>query len=342
MQKKELQIPKISVIVPVYNVAEYLERSLNSILNQSFTNFELLLIDDGSTDGSERLVDDFALKDKRIQIYHKNNGGLSDARNFGLNKAGGKYVTFIDSDDTVDVEYLKALYTVLKKYNVDIATCYYNIVKGSSNNSWKRPKDKVLIMNKKAALLSLLYDENISVAACSKLYKKSLFDKGIKFPFDKNYEDVGTTWKLLLAADSVAVIQRPFYNYIMRNDSISHQNNKMFDRFELAKSSYKELKNLGDIDITNAAKRYFVFHCLSVLRSTNINNAYYCSHLHELKTNIKKYGNHVLIDKRTPKRDKIALLSLKFGTKFYKFVWKIYVKLRRFNENNINLHIQKM
>ena len=110
----------ISVVIPAYNVEKYLDKCMNSVLNQSFTDFEVLLIDDGAKDSTVQLCDKYAEKDTRVKTYHKKNGGLSDARNYGLERISGKYVTFIDSDDYIDNNYLKYMYDLIVKENAQI------------------------------------------------------------------------------------------------------------------------------------------------------------------------------------------------------------------------------
>ena len=119
MNKQDL----ISVIVPVYNVENYLKRCLDSIINQTYQNIEIILIDDGSTDNSGNLCEDYKKIDNRIKVVHKTNGGLSDARNTGIKKAKGKYITFVDSDDYVEYDYVEYLYNLIKKYDTNISFC---------------------------------------------------------------------------------------------------------------------------------------------------------------------------------------------------------------------------
>lgn len=150
-------MPEISVVVPIYNVFSYLQKCVESVLVQSFEDFELLLIDDGSTDGSGELADKLAVDDARVKVFHKTNGGLSDARNYGVKHAIGKYVTFIDSDDWIEESYLEYLYSLLVGNDADISTCYFNKCLGDKRYPWRLPSAEALVMDSKEALLSLLY-----------------------------------------------------------------------------------------------------------------------------------------------------------------------------------------
>lgn len=320
---------EISVIVPVYNVAGYLEKCVESILCQTYGDFELLLVDDGSTDGSGELADSLATSDDRVRVFHKSNGGLSDARNYGVKFAKGRYITFIDSDDWIEHNYLEFLYSAVVDNDADISTCYYNKCVGDRRYSWQEPSDEIVVMDGKEALLSLLYHERINVSAHGKLYKKELAMSGIEYPVGKHYEDVDTTWRFIAATRKVAVGQLPLYNYVMREGSIVHQvSDSIFDRVELAESAYSGLLAMGDGEIAAAAERYVVFHSLSVLRSIDLGKPAHVRRARQLRDAINQRAKTVLADSRTPNRDKIAIRALRFGFRFYRFAWDVYSSVR--------------
>lgn len=322
-------MPEISVVVPIYNVCSYLQKCVESVLAQSFDNFELLLIDDGSTDGSGELADTLAVDDARVKVFHKTNGGLSDARNYGVKHAAGKYVTFIDSDDWIEGSYLEYLYSLLVENDADISTCYFNKCIGDKRYPWQCPNDEVLVMDSKEALLSLLYHERINVSAPGKLYRVELTRSGIEYPVGKHYEDVDTTWRFIAEATKLAVGQQPLYNYVMRQGSIVHQvSDGIFDRSDLALDAYEGLVALGDADISMAAERYLVFNYLSVLRSIDLNSPDHLARAKKLSDTVKEHSLSVLSDSRTPRRDRVALYALRFGLHFYRFAWNAYCKLR--------------
>lgn len=320
-------MPEISVIVPVYNVVNYLEKCVVSILGQSFEDFELLLVDDGSNDGSGELADKLAASDGRVAVFHKSNGGLSDARNYGVARANGSYVTFIDSDDWIEKSYLEFLYKALVDNDADISTCYYNKCVGDKRYPWQKPSDEVIIMGQKEALLSLLYHERINLSAPGKLYKIELTRSGVEYPVGKHFEDVDTTWRFIAMSDRVAVGQAPLYNYVMREGSIVHQvSDSIFDRSELALNAYKEIQLLNDPKLNEAAERYYVFHCLSVLRSVDLGSISQVEAAKAIRKDVIAHRRNVLSSVRTPTRDKIALFALTFGLPFYRFAWDLYAK----------------
>lgn len=319
----------ISIIVPIYNVERYLEKCICSILKQSYSSFEVLLVDDGSTDSSLEICEKWAAEDNRIRILKKSNGGLSDARNFGLRYASGKYITFVDSDDWIEEDYLEFLHASIVRDDSDISTCIYYSCTENGRTPWKGiTSDSTEVMDRDSALLSLLYSSRIDVSATCKLYKAKLFE-GVSFPVGMHFEDVGTTYKLILKAQKTSVGMRPLYNYLMRPGSIVHQsNNKIFDRSALAAKAYEELSRDPNPVIRRAALRYYAFNCLSVLRMINLSDKAQCEEAGRIRKAVLSYKNEILKDPSLPNRDRIAIKSLQLGLPFYHFAWHIYVALR--------------
>lgn len=204
--------PIISVIVPVYNVKKYLNRCLESIGGQEYGNLDILIVDDGSTDGSGGICDEFAKNDKRVRVSHKKNGGLSDARNFGMKKAKGEIIAFVDSDDCIDRHFIDKMYGVMEYKKADIVICGYN------DDAPKSAK----VSGKEATIKLLTQSENIDIVAWNKLYKKNLFlDNDIRFPIGKIHEDTLTTYKVLSKADTVVYLAESLYEYTERENSIT-------------------------------------------------------------------------------------------------------------------------
>lgn len=210
---------KISVIVPVYNVEKYLARCIDSVLAQTLTDYELILVDDGATDGSGNICDDYAVKDARIRVIHKENGGLSDARNKGTSEAAGEYIFYLDSDDFIEENALELLLSLIGKSSADIAAggiynCYENKKTAQCGVS------EEFICSGTQALGYLLEGTRITGSSCGKLIKTELAKKHI-FPFGKTYEDAFYMPGLLLEAQKVAVTTAPLYNYWHRAGSIT-------------------------------------------------------------------------------------------------------------------------
>lgn len=318
--------PAISIIVPVYNVKDYLRACVDSVLRQTFDDFELILVDDGSTDGSGDLCEELCELDDRIICLHKENGGLSDARNYGIERMRGTYVTFIDSDDWVESTYLEYLHTNIQLQDSDISTCIFMTQRDDVAKPWKQLSAEPAVITGHDALLSMLYEESVNVSAHGKLYRSSLF-RDVRYPTGRRYEDVGTTYKLLCKARTVAVGGAPLYNYVMRQGSITHTGSVgILDRYLLARQAYMNLRNDGP-DVERAARRYLTFHELSVLRSCDLHDARQRTQMQRIKADALNSRKSVLADPRTPHRDRIALSILPFGFSVYRWAWFLYARL---------------
>lgn len=210
----------ISVIVPVYNVAPYLPRCIDSILAQSFGDFELLLIDDGSTDVSGAICDEYARKDKRIKVFHKENGGLSDARNYGMERARGDYISFVDSDDYVGTDYLKILSEMMQGENIAI-TQLRSVSTGSETMKFISSEDRRLVFDAEEEFKAMMLARDFGVSAWGKLYRREVFD-GHSFPVGKNYEDLDTVPYLIESGRNYAYSSSVQYYYYQRQDSVVH------------------------------------------------------------------------------------------------------------------------
>ncbi len=226
--------PLISIIVPVYNVEKFIDCCINSIINQTYQNFELILIDDGSPDNCPAICDEWAEKDSRIKVFHKQNGGLSDARNYGVNYANGKYITFIDSDDYVSSYYLESLYNLIVSNDADIACAKHLSFEENDQLSDNNSFDNSLILDSQTACKELFTTQKLTTMAWGKLYAKNIIDT-IKFPIGKNHEDTATICKYLYNSskykNKIAVTQSKIYYYRKNNSSIT---------------STKSIKNLTD------------------------------------------------------------------------------------------------
>ena len=208
----------ISVIVPVYKVEKYLEKCIESIIKQTYTNLQIILVDDGSPDNCGKICDEYAKKDLRIEVIHKANGGLSDARNVGISKAKGRYIGFVDSDDYIKEDMYEILLNLIKKYDADVSICnLYDVIDG---NEYIRNKENGIREYSRLDILKeVLLDKNIQSYAWNKLYEKELFDE-IKYPIGKKYEDIGTTFYLFEKCNKIVVTSEPEYYYLKRADSL--------------------------------------------------------------------------------------------------------------------------
>lgn len=209
----------ISVIVPIYNVEQYLNQCVESIVNQTYKNLEIILIDDGSPDSCPKLCNEWALRDSRIKVAHKNNGGLSDARNFGLKESTGEYICFVDSDDYISKYMIEALYTVLKKDSSDICECNYELFYDS-----QVIKDVYFDINskyflKRDALMHLFKEDIFKHVAWNKLYSKNIL-KDLYFEKGKLHEDLFFTYLAFNKSKQISKIDGKYYYYRQRFNSI--------------------------------------------------------------------------------------------------------------------------
>ena len=208
----------ISIIIPVYKVEKYLEKCIESVLKQTYTNLQIILVDDGSPDNCGKICDEYAKKDTRIEVIHKANGGLSDARNVGISKAKGRYIGFVDSDDYIKEDMYEILLNLIKKYDADVSICnLYDVIDG--NECIRNKENGIREYSRIDILKEILLDKNIQSYAWNKLYKKELFDE-IKYPIGKKYEDIGTTFYLFEKCNKIVVTSEPEYYYLKRADSL--------------------------------------------------------------------------------------------------------------------------
>lgn len=215
----------ISVVVPIYNVERFFPKCIDSIIFQSYKELQIILVDDGSTDNCGNICDEYALKDSRIEVVHKSNGGLSDARNVGISMAKGKYITFVDSDDVLQREYIYYLYNLLTRSKADISVCqkrnineageFYDVVK-------RKVAEAYVVKGNSRCMHDFLTESNIGVTAWGKLYRIELFHC-ISYPVGRYHEDLFTTYKIIGLCEVIAVGFECKYYYRQRRESIMSQ-----------------------------------------------------------------------------------------------------------------------
>ena len=215
----------ISIIVPVYNVEEYLKQCLDSILDQTYRNWELILVNDGSTDSSGLICQEYAEKDARIRYYEKENGGLSDARNYGIEQAQGEYLTFVDSDDFLDASHLNVLYNALVKNDVDISIANYTNYQTSTATFYLHTfgdyYEKIYTSEELIDDLSFLERNDLSFSTIwGSLYKKSVFSF-LRFPKGVIGEDVALIYKMYTQVDKIVYVHKDTYIYRENDSGIS-------------------------------------------------------------------------------------------------------------------------
>lgn len=311
----------VSVIVPCYNVEQYLPKCIDSILNQTYKNLEVWLVDDGSPDRCGEICDKYAKKDTRINVIHKKNGGLADARNVALDVMTGEYVVCVDSDDYISPTHIEGLYHLIEKYRADVSVnTFCSFYEGSSPNpSPKSTKDRVL--DGLHATEMMFYQEHFDTTAWGKMYKASLFD-GIRYPKGLLFEDLPTTYRLLLKANKVVFNDEQSYFYLLRSNSIegaAFSPHKLDSGLRLMAMMDKDRDKLQPIiNSYNCRIVSFIFHLL-----LQMPEGY--EHRNDFERRIKKIRLSVLMDNRARKKARLACLFSFIG---FGLVQKIFNKVK--------------
>ncbi len=211
----------LSVIIPVYNVEEYLVKCVESILGQTYRNLEVILVDDGSKDGSGRICDELAAKDPRVRVIHQENGGLSKARNAGIEAANGEYLTFVDSDDWIEADAYEHLLNLMDKYQVKLVCGgNFDVDGGTGEKTLGLTPAKEEVITTEEMVARMFLWQGCDSSACDKIYHRSLLET-FRYPEGRVCEDVAVTYKIVLSTDRAAMSDRPFYNYYHRPGSIT-------------------------------------------------------------------------------------------------------------------------
>ena len=245
--------PLISIIVPVYRVEKYLDQCVQSLIDQTYKNLEIILVDDGSPDNCGVICDELAKTDTRTKVIHRDNGGQSAARNDGLAMATGELIGFVDSDDYIDIDMYQYLYSILLKQEADIAVCAFRKFSESTGLLQKENAEEVSLHSNQHAMKLLLEDIKIGSHPCNKLFKKAVLD-GLKFPEGRVYKDIALMHQVFARATTVVCSTKMAYNYLIRDDSTSYTQNakwayglfKAFqERCDFICSEYHELSDIA-------------------------------------------------------------------------------------------------
>lgn len=248
----------VSVIIPVYKVEKFLSECIESVINQTHKNLEIILVDDGSPDNCGEICDEYAKRDNRVKVIHKENGGLSSARNAGLEVANGEYISFIDSDDYVANNYIEKLYKLCVENDADIAECDFLKFEKVEEIKKNKIKDEIVESYTSVEMQERMYSEYgvRTVIVCNKLYNKKIYNE-LKFPNGKLHEDEFITYKALDKAKKIVLTNQKLYFYRCNYSSITNQkfNIKKLDAVEAMqerKEYYKRDKHLYECTV----KRY--------------------------------------------------------------------------------------
>ncbi len=309
----------ISVVVPVYNADKYLHSCIETILSQSFTDYELILVDDGSTDKSPEICDEFARNDNRVSTFHTINSGSSAARNFGLSKAKGMYVAFVDSDDWVEKDYLESMFKALEDNDADVVISSYYRNVGKKQITEKNVSHAT---DKSGWILGFLYNQ-VHAGLWNKLVKRSLFlENGITFPKSNYYEDMVVSAKLIASASRIVYCNIPTYHYRVINTSQTYDHGsakrlKLYNDFII---NIGIIKNISDVSTISGIEKAFDYQI-----NHNKKKTIKClSNDEDILKVLKEYPNSIKLSDIRSVSDVFLFLASKFHCfspfKIYKYL----------------------
>ena len=292
---------KISIIIPIYNVDKYLSACIETVIHQTYQNLEIILVNDGSTDACPQICDDYAAKDQRIIVIHKKNGGLSDARNAGMKLATGDYISFVDSDDLLSLDFYQNLLNALTRNDADIAECgffkfgkdiEFNIEVADTENA------DAEIFNTETAL-ELLIKDYVNPMVWNKLYRKEVL-KDLEFPVGKIHEDVFWTYRVVGNAKKIVKIKNKMYGYRQQLDSISGKKYSLLrlyavealeERIEYMKDNFPQLEYLAIYTYCFSAMSHY--HMIDKYSEIDPQKNY----RKKIRQSIKNYNKYKVVEK---------------------------------------------
>jgi glycosyltransferase involved in cell wall biosynthesis len=313
---------EISIIVPVYNVEKYLNKCVDSILNQTFKDFELILVDDGSPDNSGAICDQYAKEDTRVRVIHKENGGLSSARNAGIEVAQGKFLGFVDSDDYIAEDMYELLYNNILREDADLSVCgIYHVYEGKE---LEVKPEKYLILNRDEATVLIFHGNQISDHAVNKLYSKEIFSD-LRYPIGKYHEDSFTIVGILDQCEKVVVDTRQKYYYYHRDDSITSQIfSKKHLEYITAWEQNEQAVSGRSKEIDEAAHQRVCFANFLVLdKIVNANMEKSVPEIGTIVNYLKTNYMFIMKNKIFTRNRKFALNMLMISLSFYKLLSKL-------------------
>lgn len=309
----------ISIIIPAYNIENYIAKCLDSLLNQTYKSLEIIVVDDGSSDNTGKIIDDYASKYDNIKVIHKKNAGVSAARNSGIDVAKGDYIGFVDGDDTVDEEMFEVLIDNAIKYDTDISHCGYKMV-FPSRIDYYHNTGVLVEQDNKLGLKDLLIGNRVEPGLWNKIYKKELF-KDIKIDESiKINEDLLINYYLFKNAKKSIFYDKCFYDYTIRKGSAATSKvniNKIIDPIKVRKEILEDLEK--DSDLYDIAYEKYIMSLVGICRNVQIRkNKEYKSYIDDAKKSLKYEINNIIKNKAVSKKTKLMVIgNLYFSRIFY-------------------------
>ena len=308
---------KVSIILPVYNSEKYLEKCLNSVIKQTYSNFELIVVNDGSTDNSQQIIDEFVTKDDRIKKIIIKNHGQSYARNYALKYITGNFITFIDSDDYYSKDFLKIMLNNIIKYKADVSVCNFYKVNNDKKNIFYKKENEIIEFDKD--ILDVLFQQKyFQTHMWNKLYKAELFEN-IRFPEDKIYEKLYVNFKIIKKSKKIVFDSAPLYNYVYNPESSLNQkfSIKKMDFLYVCSEIEKELKNEGLRTTEICQLRRYLYICTcNLLAHQNVDE--YKTKFNNMRKFICKNLGKIMLDKYKLKYKLAAIFLTLFPNVYIK------------------------
>jgi glycosyltransferase involved in cell wall biosynthesis len=318
---------RLSIIVPVYNTEKYINKCIDSILNQTFEDFEIILVDDGSPDKCGEICDQYAKQDMRVKVIHKKNGGLADARNAGIEIAKGDFIGFVDSDDYIKKDMYSEMLAAIGEYKVKIVTCgRFDVSNGVTTEAFVI--NKPIKMTAEEAIGNILTWNGLDSSCCDKIFEKSLFQE-IRFPLGRVNEDIFIMYRLIDKAKTIVHIGSPKYYYVHRENSITTNS------FSVKKLDFpivtSEILNYMKNNYPNLVEEAMFFYFSSHIYILNIlineeKEKQYEVEFNKSYLEIRKNSLKFLKNKYINKKNKIKILLMIVGEKLFVNVMKMYNK----------------
>ncbi len=316
---------KLSIIVPIYKVEDYIYKCVDSILAQTFTDFELILVDDGSPDNCPKICDEYALKDERVKVIHKENGGLSDARNAGIEIARGEYLAFVDSDDFLSLDMYEKLIALADSNSADVVVCDYVLAYVNKEPIFEDSTD-LFVMGREEALTQMICNRLFSVNAWNKIYKRELFEVE-RYPKGMLYEDLALTYRLIDKSEKIVYTPAKKYAYLQRGTSIMGQTGYKMkkDKVTIVEDMIEYFKGRDNyLKICSGISSYLLNDVYKMAVSGNLTSCK--EYVEELKACVKKYKKELQKNKYISFKDRVVL---RLAVKNAKFLQFMYGKIRR-------------
>ena len=315
---------KISVIIPIYNVEKYLKRCIESVMNQTYSNLEIILVDDGSPDNCGKICDEYQEKDSRIKVIHKKNGGLSDARNAGIKIATGEIISYIDSDDYIDKDMYEYMLSEMIREDADIVICGTKIDYDDGTTRIKNSESRK-VLNTKDALIELNSFKSFDMAVWNKLYKREIID-GISFPIGKKSEDYFVMYQYFDRAKKILILPEAKYHYIQRANSISRGKNVTHDYIEGSKQQ-KAFFDKKYPEISFVGNTAYAFSYIATYNRYLKNKLQLPQNLKkQFKNEVKKYINDIRRNPYITKAKKMQAIIFSHNILLYNILIKLIKK----------------